>query len=329
MLASQQKPLHKNVLEEYFDGMVVEKRGAEGPSLDLNTLNQKTFKSDSMQAVYSTAIQYGMNETGSGVGHKWHVKSFPDNHFEVVGVYTDDGLKKSTKKPASKPKKKRSSTRKTMTDSSVESSLRRSKKTIRHLCYMLQPDNMATLTTRHPFVDADQFKRVASRFFGMVRLEIPDLQYIAVFERHMSKHTSVKKFGSLHAHMLVKGYVPYSRLIEMWRKAVQLELKNGDFEGANIDFNRSKNSKPRTMARYLSKYLTKDLDNEYYEPNKKRYWASKGIGKPETFTLFSPPATTDGIFRQMWTDIFSQDEIVMWVPDIEPGKPPIIWISSG
>ena len=317
-----------------FDGLVVEKSGAEGPNLDLRTLNEKTKKFpnhqlvENLEKVRSAAFEYGMTETGNGRGWVFTVRAFTDNGYEVSARSTEEGHKKTNSRRLGEKPKKRATDRSQMSEESIVSSLRRTKKQIRQQSRMMCANLMLTFTTRHAYVDVDQFKRVTSRFLAMVRKEHVDFQYISVFERHNSNKTSSKKKGSLHMHMVTAGYVPYNPLRELWKKAVQLDLKNGDWEGASMQASEAKNRSPSTLARYISKYLTKDLDNEHFEPNKKRYWSSKNIQVPPLITLFSPPAAEEGIFRAMWGDILEAETLVFFAPEVEPGKPPIIWMSS-
>lgn len=332
---SQKNPSEaKNI--RYFDGIPVENRGAEGPNLDLRTLNQKPLENfpefpeyQRLELARQAAIEYGMTETGSGRGWVWSVLSFSDGGFEATGRSTQEGLKKSARRKGAKKSKKRASERGQMSEESIESSLRRSKKSVRRHLRSMCADQMLTFTTRYSFVDIGPFRGLLSRFLGLVRVRYPDFQYLTVIERHNSNKTSLKKLGSLHVHMATSGFVPYNVLRELWRKAVQLELKDGDWEGANMQASNLKNPNSRSLSRYMSKYLTKDLDNEYFEPNKKRYWVSRNIKVPALLTLFSPPAVAEGVLRSMWQDILSAESLVFWAPDVEEGKPPIIWMSSG
>lgn len=312
----------------------IKKRAAGGEatnSLDLGTLDDETAAklSPLLESLRSCALEYGLSDTGSGTGRNWTVVAYLDGSFEVTGMHTSEGLAPPSRK---KPAKTRATERKDMDESTIERTMRRTKKTVRQKAKQLQPDKLITLTTREPIVEADVFKAVVQRFYRLCRGDGLTFEYVTVFERHMGKRTSAAKYGSLHLHMATKGYVDYNVIRKLWRDAVQWKLRNGDWAGANIDSSVRKNGghfDSSSIARYIAKYLSKDMDDEYFEPNKKRYWCSRGIQPPEKVRFFSPPAMHFETFRAMWEDIIGLDIVKLFQPDRDGGQPPIIWMATG
>ena len=134
----------------------------------------------------------------------------------------------------------------------------------------------------------------------------------------------------MHVHVAIRSResrVPYNQFRNLWRKSVKAVLGGDDFEGANVNFAPVKTRV--SMSRYMAKYLVKDLDNEEYEPNKRRYWVSTGIESPKTIRLFSPPASFAETFRVLWSEILGVEVNRVWIPDTIPGVPPIFWLSTG
>lgn len=321
----------KTPLGSTFDGLVIGPQGngmslppsgvaaGGGSSLDLNTLTE----------LKASMIDAGFTEKYSGTGRRWKVTHYGDDVFEVLGCQVSELPMSGKKRKVTKP---RATDRKDMNESQIEGSIRRSRKVIRQKVAMMTADRLMTYTTRESIVESEVFKRIVSRFLAYLRKQIPDFQYVAVFERHMSKNTSAKKYGSLHLHMATQGWQDYKKLRHLWRKSVQLELKNDDYEGAGFDCQEKHSSGGRRtatkLARYISKYLTKDIDDEYFEPNKRRYWSSKNITPPDTLTMFSVPACHVETFRQMWEDFLGVEIPRVFQPDREPYKPPLIWMST-
>ncbi len=314
-------------------------------SLDLRTLTDYQHR----------AMVWGASLEGAfGASWGWTINDFGDGHFEVVGVYSDDGhkvgkVKKSIPKTVETfeefcafleadmaKTKKRAKTVDDMTPETIERSLRRTRKVIREKCLMMRADKLLTFTTRASITDSEIFKSIVTKFLKRCRLSEDDFKYVAVFERHMSEKTSPEKYGSLHLHVAIAGYCSYKKLRHYWRQSVQDVLKDGDYEGANIDasefrrnglksghYNRAK------IASYMSKYITKDMDNDGFEPNKRRYWASRNIEPPKKTRIFTAPAINKQTYLTIFSDILGVNLKKMFMPEFTVGgSPPTIWLST-
>lgn len=85
------------------------------------------------------------------------------------------------------------------------------------------------------------------------------VEFIGVVEPHRS--------GWPHVHVLLGAYVPQGWLADAWR---------GVGGGRVVDIRASKSlEKP---ARYLSKYLTKEMLRHSLPPRVRRVWSSRGVG---------------------------------------------------
>ena len=101
------------------------------------------------------------------------------------------------------------------------------------------------------------------------RLYVKDLKYIIVPERH--------KDGAYHFHGLIAD-IGEMEMVDSGKK-----LKNGNIiyniAGYNLGFTTvTKVFNSGASARYLSKYITKDLS--MHIKNKKKYWASRNLELP-------------------------------------------------
>lgn len=66
-------------------------------------------------------------------------------------------------------------------DKSAESAARRAKRKVRHLCKLLKPRYMVTLTTQEIITDIDVMQRYFQDFVRQVR-KVSDFQYVATHE---------------------------------------------------------------------------------------------------------------------------------------------------
>ena len=197
---------------------------------------------------------------------------------------------------------------------------------------MLDVDRMITCTTRQAIVDSDVFRKITQKFFRLCKAKIDNFRYIAVFERHMSENTSPAKYGSLHLHVAINGFMNYKLLRHLWRKAVQDVTGSDDYEGANIDVSKRTNKQGKKnnqrIASYMAKYISKDMDDEYI-PGKKRYWSSQKIPKPEVFKLYTVPALHRDTFKIIFTEVLGVEVKRVFNPKREAGHiPPIFWLST-
>jgi hypothetical protein len=83
-----------------------------------------------------------------------------------------------------------------------------------------------------------------------------------------------QKRGAIHLHIAVKGFQDVRLLRRCWYKVV------GNGQGqVNVKGPRP-GSSPVKLARYLSKYIGKDLDAHPREAGENRYFCSLGINVP-------------------------------------------------
>lgn len=161
---------------------------------------------------------------------------------------------------------------------SIERSQRRAKTSVRLLATELAPSALVTFTTRE-ILTVDQLLECWQHFTRSMRLGGFDFEYVAVPERHP---TNLNHF---HLHAAYRGRTPFGIMRRFWHMALEARhgrritrtLRGADSPG-NIDVQNLKSGSQikrcRKIARYISKYITKDLISEF---NRRRYWPSKGI----------------------------------------------------
>lgn len=161
---------------------------------------------------------------------------------------------------------------------SVERSQRRAKTAVRLKVTELAPSALVTFTTRD-VLTLDQLLWCWQHFTRSLRLAGVDFEYLAVPERHP------KNPAHLHLHVAYRGRTPFDVMRRFWHVALEALhgrrvrcILRGSESPGNIDVQRIKAretvARVRKIARYISKYITKDLIAEF---NRRRYWPSKGI----------------------------------------------------
>jgi hypothetical protein len=167
---------------------------------------------------------------------------------------------------------------------SVERSQRRAKSTLRLLVNELAPNHFCTFTTRETgpeyFTSAD-WSTMWGHFVRLVRMAGIDMEYVAVLERHPANP------NHFHLHVALRGHIHYNWLRRFWHQAIVWHRDGvrltrmlrgsdapGNIQDQPVKAPRGSFKQVRKIARYISKYVTKDLISEF---NKKRYWPSKGI----------------------------------------------------
>lgn len=156
----------------------------------------------------------------------------------------------------------------------------RSKQSIRWLCKAMGADRLFTLTYRANQEDREQVRADFQEFLRLVRKRIPSWQYVAVLEK--------QDRGAYHIHCAVKGWQQIKYLRKCWYVALG---GCGDETGADtpgqVDVTSPQKKwggtgrewKTEKLAGYITKYIAKTFDSALSE--KRRYWASRGIEKPE------------------------------------------------
>ena len=217
-----------------------------------------------------------------------------------------------------------SKTRDDMMPEQLEESERRAKKSIRYKAMMIGGDRLVTFTTRSKLKNRDDANNAWARFIKLAAQEFTEFPFVAVQELH-------KESQHIHIHVILNKYYPINILRLLWHKALgEKEEKKGAESPGNVNIQYkaqyiqggSMSGKHiAKIARYLSKYVGKDIHNT--DLNKKRYSSSRGIPKPIIKTYFIPLG--DNTFRLVG-DIVIQETNVMVGKPLEFGS--VIWWSS-
>ena len=160
----------------------------------------------------------------------------------------------------------------------VERSQRRAKTGVRLAVVELAPTALVTFTTR-AVLTLDELLWCWGHFTRSMRRAAFDFEYVAVPERHP------KNPEHLHLHVAYRGRTPFAVLRRLWHVALEALrgrrvtcILRGPESPGNIDVQTVKSrdtlKRVRKIARYISKYITKDLIAEF---NRRRYWPSKGV----------------------------------------------------
>jgi hypothetical protein len=204
------------------------------------------------------------------------VQRFASGLFEVVCRQIDlPALGRMLIAPRKTGKREQ---QKEVNQESVLKATARAKKTLRHKIKSMLCDRLATFTFREK--DGDTFKTreevlSAWKYFQkLLKKNGIQFDYVAVLERH--------KKGNYHIHAAINSYLDVKIVRALWWKAV-----GGKGQG-NIDVSfkhhLSRSSRLRGVAKYVSKYLSKDSEENIF--NKKRYMSSRHE-MPEKLTFLS------------------------------------------
>lgn len=178
---------------------------------------------------------------------------------------------------------------------SIERSQRRAKTRVRLTVTELAPTALVTFTTRE-VMPLDALADVWARFTLFMKRAGFDFQYVAVPERHPSNPEH------FHLHAAYRGRTPFGVMRRFWHMALEARhgrrvscILRGSEAPGNVDVQRIKSrddlKRIRKIAKYVSKYITKDLIAEF---NRRRYWPSQGINlaAAEAFWLDSLDAAS-------------------------------------
>ena len=148
----------------------------------------------------------------------------------------------------------------------------RAKGEIRRKCLTIGADHLVTLTYRANVENRERVLHDLERLRRALSRAGCSMAYVVVLERQQR--------GALHPHIAVRGFQDVRLLRRCWYKIV------GQGQGqVNVRGPRP-GSSPVKLARYLSKYLSKDLDRLPREFEEHRYFCSLGIAVPtERFQL--------------------------------------------
>lgn len=160
---------------------------------------------------------------------------------------------------------------------SLERSQRRAKTRVRLTVTELAPTAMVTFTTRE-VMPLDALLECWGRFTRLMRVAGFEFEYVAVPEPHQNRE-------HLHLHVAYRGRTPFNVMRRFWHMAIEARhgravrcILRGSESPGNVQVERVKARddlrRIRKIARYVSKYITKDLIAEF---NRRRYWPSQGI----------------------------------------------------
>ena len=173
---------------------------------------------------------------------------------------------------------------------SLERSQFRAKTAVRLRVTELAPTALVTFTTRE-VLSLDSLLWCWQYFTRLMRDASMDFEYLAVPERHPTNPEH------LHLHVAYRGRTPFNVMRRFWHMALEARhgrrvrcILRGSESPGNVDVQKVKARddlrRVRKIAKYVAKYITKDLITEF---NRRRYWPSKGIDlrSAEVFWLSS------------------------------------------
>jgi hypothetical protein len=192
---------------------------------------------------------------------------------------------------------------------SLERSQRRAKTGVRLLVTELAPSALVTFTTRET-LSLDQLLWVWQHFTRSMRLAGQEFEYVAVPEPHPTNP------DHLHLHVAYRGRTPFGMMRRFWHIALEALhgrrvtcILRGKEAPGNIDVQpvKSRDSirRIRKIARYVSKYITKDLISEF---NRRRYWPSKGIDLREAQVFWLDSLSMSDAIREACRMLGQWDE---------------------
>lgn len=151
----------------------------------------------------------------------------------------------------------------------MTNSISRTRSKIFEYAYCNDFDYFVTLTLnpeKHDRTDLKSFIKKLSRFIRWYRDKYDcNIQYILIPEKH-------KKYNAYHMHGLIKG-IPESHLTVNKHGYLDWYAYADRFGFINLSRVKSK----ERVAKYITKYITKDLYNQELEKNKKLYYCSRGL----------------------------------------------------
>ena len=193
-------------------------------------------------------------------------------------------------------------------ESDIERAAQRARKTVRHKCKEMGADRLLTLTTRE-VLTVEELLKAWQRFLYLIEKAMGErFLYIAVPEPHPSNP------DHLHLHVAVNTFLKVEIVRRCWHAALagggrtdsrgasarppSRQLRGKDSPG-NVDLQwikvRSKHQVMSRVARYISKYVTKDCLQRF---NKKRYWATKGVQLMEVRRIWLKSADAVTAFEE-------------------------------
>ena len=231
-----------------------------------------------------------------------------------------------------------------VSDECLERSQRRAKTKIRLTVTELAPNHLSTFTTREhgpDYLKREDWRAMWSSFLRRVRNAGLDFEAVAVIEEHPSNPLH------LHMHVAWRGKAHYNFLRRLWHititshrgdpvsKMVRGADSPGNIQDEPIKAPRGSFKQVRKIAKYISKYISKDLVSEF---NKKRYWPTKGIDLAAAQVFWLSSLNQNDAIREacqmlgQWDtefamtpqNLFRPSDRVAWCaldPDLTPSPP--------
>lgn len=225
-------------------------------------LDKKTYLVDHSQS-HSVALP--------PIGSTWTV---------TIHDFGTQWVEASWGKADSRPGKKGCKGRSPYRDHNEHRARARATGAIRRKCITISADHLVTLTYRDNVANRDRVLRDLDRLRRMLSRAGYPMPFVAVLE--------CQQRGAIHPHLAVRGFQDVRLLRRCWYKIV------GNGQGqVNVRGPRP-GSSPVKLARYLSKYVSKDLDHLPREFGEHRYFSSLGIAVPsERLQLVVKPHATN------------------------------------
>ncbi len=156
----------------------------------------------------------------------------------------------------------------------------RAKGEIRRKCIAIGADHLVTLTYRANVQNRTRVLEDLERFRRMLAQAGHPVPYVCVLE--------CQKRGAIHPHFAVRGFQDVRLMRRCWYKIVGSGQGQVNVEGPR------RNGSPVKLARYLSKYVTKDFAALPREFGEHRYFCSLRINPPtERYELVLSPQAED------------------------------------
>ena len=240
-----------------------------------------------------------------------------DEAFKVLLRDYGDGLVEATVTINRPARKKRHviAERRELTDEKKEENrkraTRRARTAVRQSIMAASLDHLLTLTYRENQTDPALAWKHFARFMRLVRKRRggKTFAYVAVLER--------QKRGAIHVHAAVSGYQDVRLLRALWLEAI------GGLDG-NIDVQFFRQRLP-TLARYLTKYITKDIEAQHGEGDH-RYKRSRGIAIPAVQVLLPYDVAVDAELLELFD---AHGAVVRFHKNqLEDGAPKWLWACS-
>lgn len=167
---------------------------------------------------------------------------------------------------------------------------------IRRKCLSIGADHLVTLTYRDNVENRERVLTDLERLRRMLSRAGYSMPYVAVLE--------CQQRGAIHPHLAVKGFQDIRLLRRCWYKIV------GKIQGQVNVRGPQRGTSPVKLARYLSKYISKDFDSQPREFEEHRYFCSLRIAVPTEryqFVLVRHARDSERkLFSLMLTDTISR-----------------------